>query len=77
MEWRTQLRGAVYRGDGRAVIGLARPDLKGGAFRRFKDVLERTPDELDRWFSFSEERQRGRAQTWLADAGYKPLAVPN
>jgi hypothetical protein len=45
-----------------------------GAFRRFKDVLGRTPDELDRWFAFSEERQRGRARTWLADAGYTPCA---
>jgi hypothetical protein len=44
-----------------------------GAFRRFKDVLERTPEELDRWFAFTEERQRGRARRWLADAGYKPL----
>jgi Uncharacterised protein family (UPF0158) len=47
-----------------------------GAFRRFKDILGRTPDELDRWFAFSEERQRGRARTWLADAGYKPLTAP-
>jgi Uncharacterised protein family (UPF0158) len=42
-----------------------------GAFRRFKDVLARWPDELDRWYSFSEERQRGRARAWLADAGYR------
>ena len=47
-----------------------------GAFRRFKDILGRTPAELDRWFAFSEERQRGRARTWLADAGYKPLTAP-
>jgi len=47
-----------------------------GAFRRFKDILGRTPGELDRWFAFSEERQRGRARTWLADAGYKPLTAP-
>lgn len=46
-----------------------------GAFRRFKDVLGRTPDELDRWFAFAEERQRGRARNWLADAGYKPLTT--
>ena len=45
-----------------------------GVFRRFKDVLARTPDELDRWFAFAEERQRGRARAWLADAGYQPLA---
>jgi len=43
-----------------------------GAFRRFKDVLERWPEELDRWFAFSEERRRGRARAWLADAGYHP-----
>jgi hypothetical protein len=41
-----------------------------GAFRRFKDVLTRWPEELDRWYGFSEERQRGRARAWLADAGY-------
>jgi hypothetical protein len=41
-----------------------------GAFRRFKDVLGRSRDELDEWYAFSEERQRGRARAWLADAGY-------
>jgi hypothetical protein len=41
-----------------------------GAFRRFKDVLARWPSELERWWAFSEERQRGRARAWLADAGY-------
>src|SRR5579863_6042416 len=41
-----------------------------GAFRRFKDVLARWPGELDRWYAFSAERQRGRARAWLANAGY-------
>jgi Uncharacterised protein family (UPF0158) len=41
-----------------------------GAFRRFKDVLARWPGELERWYAFSAERQRGRARAWLADAGY-------
>jgi len=41
-----------------------------GAFRRFKDALGRCPGELDRWYAFSAERQRGRARAWLADAGY-------
>ena len=40
------------------------------AFRRFKDVLARWPGELDRWYTFSAERQRGRARAWLAEAGY-------
>lgn len=43
-----------------------------GAFRRFKDVLGRWPGELERWFAFSEDRQRGRARAWLAAAGYRP-----
>jgi len=30
-----------------------------GAFRRFKDVLGRWPGEIERWYAFSEERQRG------------------
>jgi hypothetical protein len=44
-----------------------------GAFRRFKDVLSRWPEELQRYFQFSEERQRGRARAWLAAAGYRPV----
>jgi hypothetical protein len=43
-----------------------------GAFRRFKDVLSRWPDELQRYFLMSSERQRGRARAWLAAAGYRP-----
>jgi hypothetical protein len=41
-----------------------------GAFRRFRDVLSRFPDEFTRWHVFSDERQRGRARAWLADEGY-------
>ncbi|MGZ6661021.1 MAG: UPF0158 family protein [Solirubrobacteraceae bacterium] len=44
-----------------------------GAFRRFKDELARSPDELERWLTLSEERQRGRARSWLAAAGYRAL----
>lgn len=49
-----------------------------GAFRRFKDVLARWPDELERWYAFSEERQRGRTRAWLAGAGYRvaPSSTP-
>ncbi len=43
-----------------------------GAFRRFKDVLSRWPELLDRWYAFSEDRQRGRARAWLAAEGYAP-----
>lgn len=47
-----------------------------GAFRRFKDVLSRWPDELQRYFQFCEERQRGRARAWLAAEGYRPVPAP-
>ncbi|MGH9105114.1 MAG: UPF0158 family protein [Acidimicrobiales bacterium] len=33
-----------------------------GAFRRFKDILARWPGELERWYAFSDEHQRGRAR---------------
>ena len=46
-----------------------------GAFRRFKDVLSRWPEELHRYFLFSGERQRGRARAWLAAAGYRPVSA--
>ena len=45
-----------------------------GAFGRFKDVLARWPDELERWYAFSDERKQGRARAWLAAAGYTPGA---
>jgi uncharacterized membrane protein YkvA (DUF1232 family) len=45
------------------------------AFRRFKDELACWPGELERWHAFSEERQRGRARSWLAAVGYCVLPV--
>jgi hypothetical protein len=45
-----------------------------GAFRRFRDVLSRWPDLEERWHGFSDDRQRGRARSWLADEGY--AAIP-
>jgi hypothetical protein len=47
-----------------------------GAFRRFKDTLARWPEQEDDWYRFSDERRRGRARAWLADAGYRPT-VPD
>jgi Uncharacterised protein family (UPF0158) len=46
-----------------------------GAFRRFKNELARRPGELERWHALSEERQRGRARSWLAAAGYRVLPL--
>jgi Uncharacterised protein family (UPF0158) len=37
-----------------------------GAFRRFKDVLTRAPEERERWFQFQQERVFGRIRDWLA-----------
>jgi len=47
-----------------------------GAFRRFRDVLARWPEQLQRWFAFAEERHRARAGAWLATAGYRSTRRP-
>jgi hypothetical protein len=41
-----------------------------GAVRRFKEVLSRWPEELERYYLLSNKGQRGRARAWLAAAGY-------
>jgi hypothetical protein len=44
--------------------------LKGrGAFRRFKDVVSRDPDERQRWFDFREEHVHREIDTWLDNRG--------
>jgi Uncharacterised protein family (UPF0158) len=53
-----------------------------GAFRRFKDELADAPDELVRFFRFTDDRRRGRARQWLAESGLRPTvpvapAAPN
>ena len=40
-----------------------------GAFRRFKDVLERYPEEREIWVSFKDDRLKERALEWLDDIG--------
>jgi hypothetical protein len=54
------------------LVDRLRDAIQGrGAFRRFKDVLSRAPQEFTRWHVFADERQRGRARAWLADKGYR------
>ena len=43
-----------------------------GAFRRFRDVLQRWEAVEDDWYRFSDERPRARARAWLASTGYRP-----
>lgn len=47
-----------------------------GAFRRFRDVLERHPAERERWFAFRDNRLRQRILDWLEAAGIEPVEVP-
>ncbi len=44
-----------------------------GAFRRFKDVLLRYPEEREKWFRFKGERMRRRALEWLDDIDTGPI----
>ena len=62
--------------DDRVADRLARAIQGRGAFRRFKDVLADSPDLLDRWYGFSDDRHRGRARAWLAGEGYVPTLEP-
>jgi hypothetical protein len=45
-----------------------------GPFRRFKDVLVRSPEERKRWFGFHEARLDARIREWLAENDIEPLA---
>jgi hypothetical protein len=40
-----------------------------GAFRRFKDVLARSPTEFGRWLAFRDALLRDRVMAWLGDEG--------
>lgn len=63
----------IERIDDAAIADLLGVAIQGrGAFRRFKDTLSRWPDQFEAWFSFSEDRQLGRAREWLAEQGYTP-----
>lgn len=43
-----------------------------GASRRFRDVLHRWPDLVERWQVSNDDRRLGQAREWLADAGFRP-----
>lgn len=58
--------------DPRFTDRLARAISGRGAFRLFRDVLSDRPELMTRWFAFSNDRQRGRARSWLATEGYVP-----
>ncbi len=40
-----------------------------GAFRRFKNVLARYPEERERWFEFRDEELRQEIDAWLEAIG--------
>lgn len=42
-----------------------------GAFRRFKDVLVRYPEERERWFRSKDEMMEAKASEWLNDIGIR------
>ncbi len=46
-----------------------------GAFRRFRNVLDRNPDELEQWYQFKDEWMREEAVRWLLAHGIEPVQV--
>jgi hypothetical protein len=73
--------GEGYRDMADFVAAIDDPDIADrlamaidgkGAFRRFRDLLQRWEQVEDDWYRFSDERRRGRARSWLASVGYRP-----
>jgi len=46
-----------------------------GAFRRFRNVLNQHPDELERWYKFKDDWMRDEAIQWLLENGIEPVQV--
>ncbi len=46
-----------------------------GAFRRFRNVLNLHPDELERWYKFKDDWMRDEAIQWLLENGIEPVQV--
>jgi hypothetical protein len=60
----------IANGEDEHLAELLEVAINGrGAFRRFKDVLLRYPEERERWFQFKDERMQERALEWLDDIG--------
>ncbi len=75
-EYRWMIEFAASMGDPR-LQELLQVALDGrGAFRRFKDVLARWPQERARWFAFHDERLREAMQEWLAAHEIEPITAP-
>jgi len=62
--------------DRRAAARLATAIDGKSAFARFRREIESWPELENSWHRYSEERRRGRAREWLADAGYHPAVAP-
>ena len=43
-----------------------------GAFRRFRDVLDRYPETEAHWFQFRDAREHNRLMDWLASEDIEP-----
>ena len=44
-----------------------------GAFRRFRNVLDQHPNELERWYKFKDDYMKDEAVQWLLDNGIEPV----
>jgi Uncharacterised protein family (UPF0158) len=62
--------------DSRTVDRLSRAIDGKGAFKRFRIAVESWPELENSWYRFDEERWRGRAREFLADAGYRAARNP-
>jgi hypothetical protein len=57
---------------GTGPIGCRSSCRAGGPSAASRTSSSTGPGELEAWYAFSSERQRGRVRAWLAAAGYSP-----
>ncbi len=73
-EWMVEFTSSIGDPRLRELLEVA---LDGrGAFRRFKDVLTRWPEERARWFAFHDECLRNAMLEWLTAREIEPMSVP-
>lgn len=48
-----------------------------GAFRRFRDVLSRFPEEQERWYKAKQSLLEGEVRAWLGELGVQESAPGN
>lgn len=56
--------------DGKLKSRLFQAIQGEGAFKGFRDIIERSPQEKEKWFDFKRDRSKKRALDFLTEIGF-------